>query len=169
MTVKTYQKRKKKAQNRTWGRNCTLPNEKLQWLVLILVGLEQSLGLSPFGWAGCKPHLEISRISKKCFKRVSAEQNKSIKLGQIPLDEIFQTCWQRLCSLGPDVMKLWSETLIPGGMTDSYFVLLSFCYTKSTAVRCVRRRENVWKHPCPFASCLFTREEEQERKEKREK
>lgn len=135
----------------------------------MLVGLEQSLGLCPFGWAGCKPHLEISRISKKCFKCVSPEQNKSINPSQIPLDETFQTRWERLCSLGPDVMKLWRETLIPGGMTDSYFVLLSFCYLKGTAVWCTKRRENVWKHPCPFAPCLFTRGEEQERKEKKRK
>lgn len=54
-------------------------------------------------------------------------------------------------------------------MVDSYFVHLSFSYLKGRAVRCVRRRGNVWKHPCPFAPCLFTRVEEQERKEKREK
>lgn len=145
-------KKKTKSQNRTWGRNCTLPNENLQWLVLILVGHEQSLGLSPFGWAGFKPHLEISRISEKCFKCVSPEQNKSIKPSQIPLDEIFQTHWERLCSLGPDVMKLWSETLIPGGNDGQLFCSLVFLLLKRYSSEVCEKKGKCLKASMPFCS-----------------
>lgn len=72
-------------------------------------------------------------LKEMLYKRVSAEQNTRTNPSQIPLDEIFQTRWERLCSLGSDVMKLWSGTLIPGEMTDSYFVLF-ICYSKGTAV-----------------------------------
>lgn len=69
-------------------------------------------------------------MANKCSKLVSPEQNRSINHGHIPLDEVFQTGWGRLCSLGPGVMGLWSGTLIPGAVMDNYFVPLSFCYSK---------------------------------------